>query len=624
MPSVIPGPQELTAEQLGTSLVLAAKQGDLAAVREALRQGADIDWYENPSGTPVKPHTALNTAIEYSQDQVVKYLVEHGASQVTHSRVHCETSALHLAAKMGSENIVEILLETEPWTDAMTEKEWGLTGPSFEVELWPPYCPQDALDRNFMTPFFYAVQGQHAGLFEMLAPSRHAHMRYVPELDQPANMYMTVATRATATGDPKALLQLWLADMLPCSSDPHVSKRPDAFLDLIDSSVDNRTLRLLLAIYRIRDWPLCFLRTTYILNRAVASRDLDIEFIRMLCPLVDINRKCEHGNSPLQTACMNSRVDVVAVLLDSGASPNVCNSRGQTPLHDMIEISSLDSLEIARMLVKAGADVNARDSFGDTPLFKVASHSTGSLGSSDATDILLSNGATALSFKQNQRLASNLFHAEFGGYQDMPALVPVLSTIVRTHEHTALTRRRSLGDVYASARASHRRSFLAQSLDTTTQSEILREKNWRARVWAQLRRSRERGVRRWGFTYRFPWQSDVYPRVISLKDCEADLPTLSGAYRGGIDCTRDRLSRKSLVPYMLRQLEKQLDADDLSNLLAAANFSVRALDIACRTTSKLNMSNLEPNMTRDVQALCLFRRPHSGMGIEIGRPWRWE
>lgn len=60
-----------------------------------------------------------------------------------------------------------------------------------------------------------------------------------------------------------------------------------------------------------------------------------------------------------------SAAQVVKALLDAGASVNVPNVLGTTPLH---QAASYGSAEVIRVLLASGAEINARDRDGKTPL----------------------------------------------------------------------------------------------------------------------------------------------------------------------------------------------------------------------------------------------------------------
>lgn len=97
-------------------------------------------------------------------------------------------------------------------------------------------------------------------------------------------------------------------------------------------------------------------------------------------------------NSSQETALLASidrgHTDLACMLIAAGASPNIPNFQGMTPLAQTVH---QDNLELSELLIKSGADVNATDQWGNTPLF-VASYR----GLENMVRLLLKHGADAM------------------------------------------------------------------------------------------------------------------------------------------------------------------------------------------------------------------------------------
>ncbi|KAK0466803.1 ankyrin repeat-containing domain protein [Desarmillaria tabescens] len=72
----------------------------------------------------------------------------------------------------------------------------------------------------------------------------------------------------------------------------------------------------------------------------------------------------------LEQSSLVPSVDLMKVLLKYGASPNIGDDEGDTPLHFVARnsVGHLENLDLLRLLLEAGADISARNSAGETPL----------------------------------------------------------------------------------------------------------------------------------------------------------------------------------------------------------------------------------------------------------------
>ena len=100
-----------------------------------------------------------------------------------------------------------------------------------------------------------------------------------------------------------------------------------------------------------------------------------------------INTYSSDGFTPLTLAAYFGHLDVVKLLLEHHANPNIAanNQMRVCPLHSACAISNY---EIAELLIKAGADVNARQHSDITPL-----HSAAHNGQARLAKLLIDHGA---------------------------------------------------------------------------------------------------------------------------------------------------------------------------------------------------------------------------------------
>ncbi|DBA01293.1 TPA: hypothetical protein N0F65_001798 [Lagenidium giganteum] len=161
----------------------------------------------------------------------------------------------------------------------------------------------------------------------------------------------------------------------------------------------------------------------YLYLMCVAAARGDTDSAAHLFPSVDLNELCmwektrgkqvfgfkpiSSKGSPLHAAAYYGQHVMIDYLLSMGASPDIRNHKGRTPLH--LVSTSIDMVMVIERLMKGGADVNAVDRRGMTPLMFMCTK-----GSIEGVTTLLaigadvrrsawSNGFTALHFCVEQR-----------------------------------------------------------------------------------------------------------------------------------------------------------------------------------------------------------------------------
>ncbi|KAI8010615.1 26S proteasome non-ATPase regulatory subunit 10 [Camellia lanceoleosa] len=98
-----------------------------------------------------------------------------------------------------------------------------------------------------------------------------------------------------------------------------------------------------------------------------------------------INSADEEGWAPLHSASSSGNLEIVEILLSSGANVNLKNNGGRTALH---YAASKGWLKIAEILLSHGANINLKDKVGCTPLHRAAS-----TGNSELYELLIEEGA---------------------------------------------------------------------------------------------------------------------------------------------------------------------------------------------------------------------------------------
>lgn len=79
----------------------------------------------------------------------------------------------------------------------------------------------------------------------------------------------------------------------------------------------------------------------------------------------DINLKNMHGQTPLIAAILKEHLDIITLLVESGADLTIKEDLDRTALMIASEIGNLD---IVKLLVLNGADINCQRKSGDTAL----------------------------------------------------------------------------------------------------------------------------------------------------------------------------------------------------------------------------------------------------------------
>lgn len=103
------------------------------------------------------------------------------------------------------------------------------------------------------------------------------------------------------------------------------------------------------------------------------------------------------GSTPLSMAVYNGSNDIVRVLIDNGANPNISDSAdvgiNASPLHWAVD---KNNKEIIRILLDAGADANLKDRYGSSPLYWVVTKTADEPSKPEMVEMLVKAGADPL------------------------------------------------------------------------------------------------------------------------------------------------------------------------------------------------------------------------------------
>ncbi|KAK4880295.1 hypothetical protein RN001_008441 [Aquatica leii] len=126
---------------------------------------------------------------------------------------------------------------------------------------------------------------------------------------------------------------------------------------------------------------------------------------------LDINRKDEHGETPLTVALKSNQVEILTVLLERGADPNARNNEGYSCLH---HAAGEHESSIVSLFLTKGVSMNDRTSRGNTPLLYALHRDK-----LDNAKLLIAHGAPF--DVSNYKGDSCLYYAAKAGFDDLVA-----------------------------------------------------------------------------------------------------------------------------------------------------------------------------------------------------------
>jgi ankyrin repeat protein len=421
-----PPSQRFRLEEADVELHSAARSGDLDALEEAIRAGADVNAPDENGTVP------LGWATSLGHREVVRMLLQAGA-EVDHQTPRGQ-SALNVAASRDDRAMVRLLLEAGA---DVNERIQGATAPEYLKGATPIFLAAlhgegEALDELVQAGADVNARNAGGATILHLATDR-GHAPVVRRLLQagadPNRVDQRGVTPLMSAANAGSAECLWL--MIEAGADPNVATSPftpgplggiTALMAAAQGGHETTTLALLLsgakpdvrsvegksALDFARDGGhskvveillrpeqvKALAATVFVEELEDALRDGRWDYVKLMIDGgVDVNVPDENGIPLLLSAAERGEVEIVKGLITAGAKIDVRDQEyGTTAL---IEAAMEGHAEIVRLLIQAGADPNlaARGDAGGEGAGWTALMGAAVAGKPEIVRMLLAEGA---------------------------------------------------------------------------------------------------------------------------------------------------------------------------------------------------------------------------------------
>jgi ankyrin repeat protein len=318
------------AGNAGSAIARAAGQGDLAAVRELIRQRVDVNE-PGADGTP-----ALHWVVRMQDVAVARALIRAGAEADRANRYGVRP--LHLAIANADVPMIRALLEAG--ADPNSVDATGETSLIMAARVGQVDAVKALLDKGA------AVDGKDTAYQQtpLMAAARHGH---------------------------DAVVKLLIARGADVGARTRKGKTPSFRLPSSNSGSKGAGIVRGGWPERGERDPTPGAKTSLL----YAARQGHLEVAKtLLAAGADLEQADADGVTPLLMAVLNEQLDLATWLVGKGANVNATDWYGQTPLFAAVDVRNLDvpgptrdngvdrerALALIRLLVAKGANVNAR------------------------------------------------------------------------------------------------------------------------------------------------------------------------------------------------------------------------------------------------------------------------
>ena len=387
-----------------TPLHIAADNGRAASARLLIDAGADINISDH------KQRTALHMAADLGDDDIVDALIKRPDVNLNVRNENGYTP-LHIAAGRGREQSARLLIDAGADINIPDHKQrtalhmaadWGYDD-IVDALIKRPDVNINSRDGDGLTSLHIAADNGRAASARLL-------------IDAGADINISDHKQRTALHMAADLGYDDIVDALIKRPDVNINPRYEDGNTPLHIAVDNRrTESARLLIDAGADINISNNSQWTALHMAADLGDDDIVDALIKRPDVNINSRDGDGNTPLHSAAWSGREQSARLLIDAGADINISNHKQRTALHlaasnghssivgELIKVPHLNlnvrnengqtplhvavingMVASARLLIDAGADINIPDKYQQTAL-----HMAADLGYDDIVDALI-------------------------------------------------------------------------------------------------------------------------------------------------------------------------------------------------------------------------------------------